>query len=151
MKRLWLAFAAVAAMIPDVIGAQQIDVSNVIDRPNCLIDVEVKLLDLRDSSVGPTQPNLSRRIPTEVRIRYNGAAVELPAGFAEIFWDASRILPLGDDRTCGFQVDRGDASTSNRIRVSLGGKRIRKVERFDLKGRVVSTTTFSYPGPVVID
>ena len=116
-----------------------------------MIDIDVKLVDVAVDRAGPGQNLSFGRLPKTVRIQYNKTRMELPSGFAEIFLDASRILPLRDQTLCGFLVERGDASTSNRIAVFFGEKRIRKIERYDLKGRTVSTTTFNYPGPVILD
>ena len=138
-------------VMQEVALAQEIDLSNVIRRPKCVIEVNVKLLETKFRSTLLTEPAKLDRFPVEVRISFNNVQIELPAGFAEIFWDVSRIIPLRGENACGFQVERGDASTSNRLAVYFFGDKIKKIERFDFRGRVVSTTNFNYPGPVVLD
>lgn len=140
-----------AIAIHHVAGAQEIDVSNVITHPRCAIDVSAKLWEVKSQSILPTAATMSRRVPVEVRVSFNNVQIELPVGFTEIFWDASRIVPLRKESACGFEVVRGDGSTSNRLAVYFLNNKIRRVERFDLKGRVVSSTNFNYPGPVVLD
>lgn len=131
--------------------AQPIDVSNVVSRPKCVIGATIKLVEAKALPPMTTVLAQTFRFPSEVVIKFNGMKMELPPGFVEIFLDASRIIPLRDETTCGFYVERGDASTSNRLAVYFSNGRIKRVDRFDLKGRVVSSTTFHYPGSVVLN
>jgi hypothetical protein len=126
------------------------------DGKDCKLDVSVTLSD-RKRNVSGSRPKTGAvaaatiRFPEHFVMRLNGKLVEPPADFLHWYVDASRMTPIDDSQRCAFKIQRGDASTSSSVEVILGNGRIRSVTAVDLNGRTLSTTTYRYPGVVVIE
>ena len=128
------------------------EVSNQIERPGCSLDVSITAAAIPPSLLQPSWSVRPEDVVVDVRVTLNGKAVAIPPGFSQALQSPTRVLPLRRENACGFRLQRSDASTASGVlEVTVEQGRIQRVERFDIKGRTTSITTFKYPGVVVLD